>query len=134
MSQYNVPFLSTSYKITNPDGTMSTEMFNFVKGVSDLFNNNFNATGLKVPDVPTEISNATENGTTWYNNQNNMLQVRVNGKTHNITTTPTSVAGVLIPSIDSVLNIEKPTNGQLVYDQLENKLKVYANGWKNLHS
>jgi len=87
MSQYSVPFLPLETKIVNEDGTMTEEMQNFVRGMSDLFNNNFNATGLKIPDQPTTL-NANENGTIWYNNETNTVQVLIDGDTHTVDTTP----------------------------------------------
>jgi len=133
MSQYNVPFLSLDTQIVNENGTMTQEMLNFVKGMSDLFNNNFNATGLKVPDQPTTI-NVNENGTIWYNNNTNTAQILVDGQPHNFNTTLASTVGIQFPQVNDVNTIENPVSGTVIYDTSDQILKVYTTTWIDLHA
>ena len=86
MSQFNVPFLPSNTQIVNSDGTMTKEMQNFVQAMSNIFNNNFQSQGLKLPTID-KASNTKENGSTWYNNDTKTPQVLVDGKIHNIDTT-----------------------------------------------
>jgi len=83
MAKYIVPFINLDSKIIDENGYMLPEFKNFMRGLSDLLNNNFQDTGIKVPDINGDINKVLQSdqsipdGTMWLDNSTSPQTIKV---------------------------------------------------------
>jgi hypothetical protein len=94
MAQYKVPPLNLNEPIVDKDGKPTNNFLNFLTALSDLTTQNFNTTGIKIPDNSGDLSLTDNNGaptpdgTQWTDNSTNppTIKVILNGQIKTITT------------------------------------------------
>ncbi len=92
MAEFNVAYLPLSHSVTNSDGTLSDAWQTYFRSLHNLASNNFNDNGTHLPTIDPEClvktpSGALENGASYYNKNNNTVEVIVNGARHTFNTT-----------------------------------------------
>ncbi len=87
MAIYNIPYPPVNSKLVDKDGNMTEGWFNYFRGVSSIFTNNFNEQGLHMPTFSTSALGNSDNGVTWYDTDTNKPKIIVNGSKHTFNTT-----------------------------------------------
>lgn len=87
MSVFNVAYPPLSERFVDEKGHVSESWQKFFRSAYSQMANNFNEKGTHLPTIDRGQLGDNSNGTAYYNNQTNTLEVIIDGALHTINTT-----------------------------------------------
>jgi hypothetical protein len=84
MPLYKIPPVIIDEKIVNEDGIMQGSFLLFIKSMINLFNNNFNENGIKIPALDNDLTSEENNESLWYSKESNTLKFLIDGEVKTI--------------------------------------------------
>ena len=136
MTTYTFSNIDLTAPVVKPDGTFTQQYHEFFRSLKGGLDKNFNVHGLHIPDINSgDLSpeSKTDNGATYYSNDDGQPETIVNQEVHVISTTLKSNPAFRFPVVAAVNDVTGPELGWVVFDEALDKLQAYTSlGWMNL--
>ena len=111
MTTYSFSNIDLTAPVVTKDGTFTTQYHEFFRSLKGGLDKNFNAHGLHMPTIDSgDLSpeSQTDNGSTYYSNDDNQPEMIVDQQVHIITTSVKSNPAFRFPVVATVNDVIDP--------------------------